>query len=101
GAHGVKHVAPPTVFARKLEKDGVLYEVTFTISEYADRKKAEHAVIRSILQCMRDAGIGVSFPKTEMIQTPARVKIANRSLDLFYLVQQVRLFRGLPDDLCH
>jgi small-conductance mechanosensitive channel/CRP-like cAMP-binding protein len=101
GAQGVKYAAPPTVFARKLEKDGVLYEVTFTITDYADGKKAEHAVIKSILQCMRDAGIGVSFPKTEMIQTPTRVKIANRSLDLFYLVQQVRLFRGLPDELCH
>lgn len=100
GAQGVQHLVPPTVFARKLEKDGVLYEIAFTIANYGDGKKAEHAVIKSVLQCMRDAGIGVSFPKTEMIQSEARVKIANRSLDLFYLVQQVRLFRGLPDELC-
>jgi small-conductance mechanosensitive channel len=101
GAVGVKHVAPPTVFARKLERDGVLYEVTFTISDYGDGKQAEHAVIKSILQCMRDANIAVSFPKTETIQSTGRAKIANRALDLFHLVQQVRLFRGLPDELCH
>ena len=100
GAAGVKYVAPPTVFARKLERDGVLYEVAFTISDYADAKKAEHAVIKSVLQCMRDAGIGVSFPKTEMIESAGRVKIANRSLDSFHLVQQVRLFRGLSDEVC-
>ncbi len=101
GAVGVQHILAPTVFARKLERDGVLYEVTVTISDYNDAKKAEHAVIKSILQCMRDANISVSFPKTEMIQSAGRARIANRSLDLFHLVQQVRLFRGLPDELCH
>ncbi|MEJ0069870.1 MAG: mechanosensitive ion channel family protein [Pseudomonadota bacterium] len=101
GAVGVKHMGSPTVFARKMERDGVVYEVAFTITDYADAKKSEHAVIKSILQCMRDADITVSFPKTEMIQSPRRVRIANRSLDLFHLVQQVRLFRGLPEDVCH
>ena len=90
GAGGVELVAPPTVFARRLERYGVIYEVAFVISHYADGKKAEHAVLKNILQCMRDADI----------TSPARTRIANRSLDVFHLVQQVRLFRGLPEDLC-
>lgn len=89
GAPGVTHVVPPTVFARKLERYGVVYEVAFTIPNYADGKKAEHAVIKNILQCLRDADI----------TSPGRTKIANRSLDVFHLVQQVRLFRGLPEDI--
>ena len=100
-AAGVTHVSPPTVFARKLTPDGVLYEVAFTIGNYGDGKKAEHAVIKSILQCMRDADIGISFPKAGSITIEGRTRIANRSLDVFHLVQQVRLFRGLPQELCH
>ena len=57
-------------------------------------------MIKSVLKCMRDARITVSFPKTEIIRTEARAAIANRSLDSFYLVQQCRLFRNLPDELC-
>lgn len=101
GAAGVKQVAAPTVLARRLERDGVVYEVGFTISDYNDDKKAEHAVIKSILQCMRDAEITVSFPKSEVIHSERRTAIANRSLDVFRLVQQCRLFRGLPDALAH
>lgn len=100
-AAGVTHVSPPTVFARKLTPDGVLYEVAFTIGNYGDGKKAEHAVIKSILQCMRDADIGIAFPKAGSITIEGRTRIANRSLDVFHLVQQVRLFRGLPQELCH
>jgi small-conductance mechanosensitive channel len=100
-AAGVTHVAPPTVFARKLTPDGVLYEVAFTIPNYAEGKKAEHAVIKSILQRMRDADIGISFPKAGSVAIEGRTRIANRSLDVFHLVQQVRLFRGLPQELCH
>ena len=94
-AADVSHVSPPSVSARKLTADGVLYEVAFTISNYADGRKSEHAVIKSILQCMRDADISISAPGRE------RTRIANRSLDVFHLVQQVRLFRGLSKDLCH
>ncbi len=99
-AAGIKLVAPPTVFARKMERDGVIYEVGFTISNYADGKKAEHAVIKNILQCMRDAGITVSFPKSEIIQSPRRARIADRSMDTFRLVQQCRVFRSLPEEVC-
>lgn len=55
GAAGFKQIGSPSVLARKMERDGVLYEVAFTIADYADGKKAEHAVIKSILKCMRDA----------------------------------------------
>lgn len=101
GASGFKQVAAPAVFARRLERDGVVYEVSFTIADYNEDKKSEHAVIKSILKCMRDAEITVSFPKSEVIHSPLRVPIANRSLDVFRLVQQCRLFRGLPDEISH
>lgn len=100
GAVGIEQIGSPTVFARKLERDGVLYEVAFVIADWAQDKKSEHAVIKSILKCMRDAEITVSFPKREIIQSPQRVRIANRSLDVYHLVQQCRLFRGLPDEIC-
>jgi small-conductance mechanosensitive channel/CRP-like cAMP-binding protein len=97
---GVPQVAPPTVFARKMERDGVLYEVGVTIANYADFKKAEHAIIKNILQRMRDAGVTVSFPKSEIIHTPQRARIADRSMDTLRLVQQCRVFRGLPEEVC-
>src|ERR1044072_7056606 len=100
-AAGGTHVSPPSVLARKLTPDGVLSEVTFTTANHGDGKKAEHSVIKSILQCMRDADIGIAFPKAGSITIEGRTRIANRSLDVFHLVQQVRLFRGLPPELCH
>lgn len=57
-------------------------------------------MIKSVLTCMRDARITVSFPKTEMIAGEKRSGIAGRSLDSFFLVQQCRLFRSLPDAIC-
>ncbi|MBS4097072.1 MAG: mechanosensitive ion channel family protein [Sulfuricella sp.] len=101
GATGFKQVAAPSVFARRMERDGVVYEVAFTIADYMEDKKSEHAVIKSILKCMRDAEITVSFPKSEVIHSERRVHIANRSLDVFRLVQQCRLFRNLPDEATH
>ncbi|WP_163484839.1 hypothetical protein, partial [Escherichia coli] len=74
----------PAVNARRMERDGVVYEVAFTIANVADGKAAEHAMIKSILERMRDAGINVTFPKTEMIHTERRAAIANRSLDTYY-----------------
>lgn len=91
---------PPVVSARRLERDGVVYEIAFTIPDFADFKRAEHEMIKSVLNCMRDAGITVSFPKIENIPAAARAAIANRSLDSFHLVQQCRVFRGLPDEIC-
>jgi hypothetical protein len=100
GAEDVKMAVPPAVNARAMERFGVVYEVSFTIANYNDYKKAEHAVIKSILKCMRDAGVTVSFPKTEWIQSDRRVQIADRSLDSLHLVQQCHLFRDLPDEVC-
>ncbi|MBF0273368.1 MAG: mechanosensitive ion channel family protein [Magnetococcales bacterium] len=100
GAMGVTYVSPPSVTAIRIERDGVVYLVTYIISNYGDRWKADHMVIKSILQCMRDAGITVSFPKSEFIQSQGRVPIANRSLDTLRLVQQCRVFRQLPATVC-
>ncbi|MBF0190963.1 MAG: mechanosensitive ion channel family protein [Magnetococcales bacterium] len=101
GAVGVNYVVgSPSVTAIRIERDGVVYLVTYIITNYGDRWKADHAVIKSILQCMRDAGITVSFPKSEVIQSQGRVPIANRSLDTLRLVQQCRVFRKLPGAVC-
>jgi len=92
---------PPAVHARRMERDGVAYAVSFTITDFLDADASEHAVIKSILQCMRNAGITVSFPRSEVIHAKRRARIADRSLDSFYLVQQCRLFAGLADEVCH
>lgn len=97
---GVTTTAPPVVHARRLERDGVVYQITFIVPKFGDWLRAEHDMIKSVLRCMRDARITVSFPKTEIIATKGRASIANRSLDSFYLVQQCRLFRALPADTC-
>ena len=100
GAVGVTYVGSPAVMARRMERDGVVYNVGFTISSYTDGMKSDHAVIKNIVQCMRDAGITVTFPKSEVIHTPRRARIADRSLDTLRLVQQCRVFRSLPAPLC-
>jgi len=88
GAIGVKFVSPPYVYARELTDSGVKYEIQYVITDYRDRKSAEHAIIKSVLECMRVANITISTGASE----EDRVKIANRSLDLYHLVQQVKLF---------
>ena len=93
---GVQLVSPPVVVARKLERDGVLYLISFIITAYTDGMKSDHAVVKNILQCMRDAGITVSFPKQEIISSPRRARIADRSMDTLRLVQQCKVFRALP-----
>ncbi|MBF0415962.1 MAG: mechanosensitive ion channel family protein [Magnetococcales bacterium] len=100
GAPGVIHVGPPRVVAIRVERDGVVYQVAFTISDYDHRWKSDHAVIKNILRHMRDAGITVSFPKSEIIQTQHRAQIADRSLDILRLVQQCRIFQPLPVTIC-
>jgi small-conductance mechanosensitive channel len=88
GAVGVKFVSPPYVYARELTGVGVKYEIQYVITDYRDRKSAEHAIIKSVLECMRVANITISSGAA----IEDRVKIANRSLDLYHLVQQVKLF---------
>jgi hypothetical protein len=88
GAIGVKFASPPYVYARELTDSGVKYEIQYVITDYRDRKAAEHAIIKSVLECMRVANISVSSGSAE----EDRVKIANRSLDMYHLVQQVKLF---------
>ena len=100
GAVGVAFVGSPSVLARRMERDGVVYQIVYTISSYGDGMKADHAVIKNVLRCMRDAGITVSFPKSEVIQASSRARIADRSLDTLRLVQQCRVFRSLPGEVC-
>lgn len=95
GANGVKFVTPPYVYARELTDSGVKYEIQYVITDYRDRKSAEHAIIKSILECMRVANITIS--SGDLVED--RVKIANRSLDLYHLVQQVKLFNKFSRDV--
>ena len=83
-AKGPKFVGTPSVFARKLLPNGILYEVQFTIEDNRDGLSSDHAVIRSILDCMRKSDISVT----------------NRSSDLLYLVQQVKLFNQFSNEQC-
>jgi len=88
GAIGVKFVNPPYVYARELTGAGVKYEIQYSITDYRDLKTSEHAIIKSVLECMRIANISVNDA----------VKIANRSSDLYHLVQQVKLFHQCPKE---
>jgi small-conductance mechanosensitive channel len=87
-AIGVKFVNPPYIYARELTGTGVKYEIQYSITDYRDLKSAEHAIIKSVLECMRIANISVDD----------KVKIANRSLDVYHLVQQVKLFHQCPKE---
>jgi small-conductance mechanosensitive channel/CRP-like cAMP-binding protein len=89
GAVGVKFASPPNVFARQLTSSGVEYAVEYVLADHRDRKHALHAIIKSILECMRVANIAIS---TASVVSFDPSKIANRSLDLYHLVQQVKLF---------
>lgn len=95
-AAGVSYVAAPRVHAVRLERDGVLYAIRYVIEDNNDALAADHAVIRSVLERLRDAGIGISYPKQEVVNTERRVRVADRTLDREVLVQQCALFRGLP-----
>ena len=100
GASGVTHAEPPAVFATKMLPDGVLYEVVFFIASNGDAKRAQHAVIKNILESMRKADIMVAMPKHGSVEGVVRSKISNRSSDLFYLLQQVQILRDFPKDVC-
>ncbi|APC05559.1 mechanosensitive ion channel family protein [Polynucleobacter asymbioticus] len=95
GAVGVKFVSPPYVFARELTDTGVKYEIQYVITNYRDRKSSEHAIIKSVLECMRVANITISSGAAP----EDRIKIANRSLDLYHLVQQVKLFHKCSKEM--
>ena len=100
GAVGVTYIGSPSVSARRLERDGVVYQIAYTITNFGDGMMSDHAVIKNVLTCMRDAGITVSFPKSEVIPAARRARIADRSLDTLRLVQQCRVFRPLPSAVC-
>ncbi len=100
GAVGIKQEKPPNIFARKMTQDGVLYEAQYFISNKTNGLKADHAVIKNILESMRRSDISVALHRQGVVEGVGRSKISNRSSDLFYLIQQVRLFRNFSDPLC-
>ena len=100
GASGIKQEKPPNIFARKMTQDGILYEVQYFISNKTNGLKADHAIIKNILESMRRSDISVALPRHGVVEGIARSKISNRSSDLFHLIQQVRLFRNFSDQLC-
>ena len=100
GAVGIKQEKPPNIYARKMTQDGILYEVQYFISNKTNGVKADHAIIKNILESMRRSDITVAMPRHGVVEGVARSKISNRSSDLFHLIQQVRLFRNFSDPLC-
>jgi len=99
-AHGVKHASPPLVRALNMTPDGVQYGVYFFIVHHRDFLLSDHAVIKSILESLRKAGIPVALHKQGNIDGLPPIQISNRSSDLFYLVQQVRIFKNLSNQQC-
>lgn len=97
---GVELAAPPVVSARRLDPEGVVYEISFLIVAFRNWKRCEHEMIRSVLRCLRDARITVSLPKTENISDRAAAGIADRALDSSHLVRACRVFRDLPLATC-
>ena len=100
GAAGIKQEKPPNIFARKMTQDGILYEVQYFISNKTNGLKADHAIIKNILDSMRRSDISVALPRHGVVEGINRSKISNRSSDLFHLIQQVLLFRNFSDSLC-
>ncbi|MDH4478258.1 MAG: mechanosensitive ion channel family protein [Rhodoferax sp.] len=100
GATGIKQEKSPNIFAKKMTPDGILYEVQYFISNKTNGVKADHAIIKNILESMRRSDITVALPRHGLVEGVARSKISNRSSDLFHLIQQVRLFRNFSDPLC-
>lgn len=100
GATGLKQEKSPNIFAKKMNPDGILYEVQYFISNKTNGLKADHAIIKNILESMRRSDISVALPRHGVVEGITRSKISNRSSDLFHLTQQVRLFRNFSDPLC-
>ncbi|MGX7705300.1 mechanosensitive ion channel family protein [Methylobacterium sp. Gmos1] len=99
GAGGVALVDAPRVHAIRLDRDGVLYAVRYVIASHDQALASDHAVIKSILAHLRDSGIGVAYPKQEVVNTDRRIRVADRAFDRGVLVQQCGLFEGLPAEV--
>ncbi|TAN53912.1 MAG: mechanosensitive ion channel [Methylococcaceae bacterium] len=97
GAEGVKLALPPRVFAKRMDPNGIVYGVRCLLTDHDDWRVADHAIIRSILTRMRDAGVSVAYPKREIVQMPMRVGMADRSLDRYFLISHCRLFHDLSE----
>jgi small-conductance mechanosensitive channel len=94
-AVGVKYAASPVVRATELKESGIEYVITYTITDMRDRLSAEHALIKSVLESLRVANITVA----RGLDFDRGVRIANRSLDVYHLAQQIKLFSNMGADL--
>lgn len=99
GATGVSLVEPPRVHAIRLDRDGVTYAVRYVIADNRLALAADHAVIKSVLARLRDAGIGVAYPKQEVVNAERRVRVADRRLDRTLLIRQCLIFQMLPAEV--
>ncbi|GEP10010.1 mechanosensitive ion channel family protein [Methylobacterium gnaphalii] len=99
GASGVALVDAPRVHAIRLDRDGVLYAIRYVIANHDNGLSSDHAVIKSILAHLRDAGIVVAYPKQEVVNAERRIRVADRIVDRRVLVQQCGMFRGLAADV--
>lgn len=93
GADGVQFATPPRVKAKDLNPTGIGYEVAYVLKNYRDAGMAKHAILKSVLDSMRLSNISVAS------NTEEPTKIASGSLDVFRLVQQVKLFNGFSSEL--
>lgn len=100
GAVGAQIVDAPSVFATRLDKDGVVHKICYVIADHGAGMSADHAVIRSVLTRLRDAGLGVAYPKQEVVSADRRIRVADRVFDRRVLVEQCALFHGLSPDVC-
>jgi small-conductance mechanosensitive channel/CRP-like cAMP-binding protein len=99
GATGATLVEAPRVHAVRLDRDGVVYAIRYVVADHRQGLAADHAVIKGVLARLRDAGIVVSYPKQEVVNTDRRVRVADRRLDRALLVRQCVLFQALPGEV--
>ncbi|MBN8938352.1 MAG: mechanosensitive ion channel family protein [Rhizobiales bacterium] len=99
GATGISLIDTPRVHAVRLDRDGIVYAARYVIADNRQALAADHAVIKSVLARLRDASIGVSYPKQEVVNAERRVRVADRRLDRKLLVQQYTLFQALPAEV--
>jgi len=91
---GVLSDPKPLVWAKRIERDGVLYEIRYWVDWMKKSHfKTTHYLVMSILERLRDAQVSISYSKSEVLFTRNRSRIADHTLDKVILVSQIDLFR--------
>jgi len=94
----IKLSESPTVFAKQMDKDGVIYDVRFGISYYRDVAYSENEAIRSILSQFIALGIRVSYPKQESLSADSRITPNEWHVELVKLLSKNLHFSKLSAD---